>query len=163
MNPFHHQTQISSAAPLKSKTSNTNNLQANKNNQKHKKTTQIKLLTSTTFHDAQPSCSLAPSTSLSSCFRVFTFHPFTSTHTHTHTQTWHYFNITNYTFSCKRSYWNSRPLANGWKMFLWTKRIQLMALMFGDAYTVFINIFNDLHVHDIKGCVPSWNTFFMDN
>jgi hypothetical protein len=77
---FHHQTQISSAAPSKSKTSNTNNLQANKNNQKHKRTTQIRLLASTTFHDAQPSHSLAPSTSHPSHFRVFIFHPFTSTY-----------------------------------------------------------------------------------
>jgi hypothetical protein len=76
---LHHQTQISNVIPSKSKTSNTNNLQANKNNQKQKRITRTGLLTSTTLHDAQPSHSLAPSASHPSCFRVFIFHPFTST------------------------------------------------------------------------------------
>jgi len=63
---------------LKNKTSNTSNLQANKNNQKFKKTTKTGLSASTTLHDAQPSCSLAPSASHPLHFRVITLHPFSS-------------------------------------------------------------------------------------
>jgi hypothetical protein len=28
-------------------------------------------------------------------------------------------------------------------------------------HMVFINIFDDLHVHDNEGCVPSWTTSFI--
>jgi hypothetical protein len=47
---------------MNNKTSKTYNLQANKNNQMQKKTTKFGISTSTTLNDAQPSCSLLPST-----------------------------------------------------------------------------------------------------
>jgi hypothetical protein len=46
---------------MNNKTSKIYNLQANKNNQMQKRITKFGISTSTTFNDAQPSCSLSPS------------------------------------------------------------------------------------------------------
>ncbi len=76
-NPLHHQTQINSITPMNNKPSKAYNLQLNKNNQMQKITKEFGLSTSTTLHDAQPSCSLSSFAFHPQHFRVFTFHPST--------------------------------------------------------------------------------------
>jgi hypothetical protein len=56
-NPLRHQTQISSIIPMNNKPPKAYNLQVNKNNQMQKRTKEFGLLTFTTLHGAQPSCS----------------------------------------------------------------------------------------------------------